>query len=116
MKNFRRILVLGLAASLGVAAGFGIRNRHKRSEPNEPAKSQTALPDAPKGKRTTGSNLADESPLTTKLEHDLSISTGVKKWLLWLEAVEKAGPADFPRLAKLAQGKPTAMQFLGARW
>lgn len=44
------------------------------------------------------------------------ISKGVKTWLLWLEAMEKASPADFPRLVKLAQNNPAALRFVTARW
>src|SRR5439155_12457857 len=53
---------------------------------------------------------------TTKLERDLTNSSGVTRWLYWLEALEKAAPADFPRLARLAQNNPAALQFVGARW
>jgi len=58
----------------------------------------------------------DDSPLATKLERDLAKATGVTRWLLWLEAVEKAQPADFPRLARLAQNDSAALQFVAARW
>jgi hypothetical protein len=44
------------------------------------------------------------------------MSSGVTYWLYWLEALEKATPTDFPRLARLAQGKPAAMRFVSARW
>jgi hypothetical protein len=33
-----------------------------------------------------------------------------------MEALEKAGPGDFPRLARLAQSNPTALRFVAARW
>lgn len=58
----------------------------------------------------------DDSPLATKLEQELATCSGVARWLHWLEAVEKAGPADYPRLARLAQGNPAAIRFLTARW
>jgi hypothetical protein len=54
--------------------------------------------------------------LATRLGQDLAISKGVKTWLLWLEGMEKAGPADFPRLARLAQRNPAALRFVAARW
>lgn len=44
------------------------------------------------------------------------MSSGVRRWLLWVEALEKAGPADFPRLARLARGNPMATRFLALRW
>ncbi|MBM3834977.1 MAG: hypothetical protein FJ403_17225 [Verrucomicrobia bacterium] len=61
-------------------------------------------------------NHNDDSPLATQLERDLSMSSGVTRWLYWLEAIEKAKPADFPRLARLSQGNPTATRFLALRW
>jgi hypothetical protein len=44
------------------------------------------------------------------------MSTGVTRWLYWLEAIERATPADFPRLARLAKGNPTATRMLAERW
>jgi len=64
----------------------------------------------------TGVRRNDDSPLATKLERDLSMSSGVTRWLYWLEALEKAAPADFPRLARLAQSNSIAMRFVAARW
>ena len=116
MKNLRRILVLGLAAALGVAIGFGIRSRHQPLEPNRSANSQRALPDAAKA----SVRLARFSRMIRHWRRNWSTiwlfpagyNNGFCGWKQWREA----GPADFPRLAKLAQGKPGAMQFLAARW
>ncbi len=58
----------------------------------------------------------DDSPLATKLEHDLAQASGVARWLYWLEALEKAASADFPRLARLARNNPAALQFVATRW
>ena len=44
------------------------------------------------------------------------MSKGVTRWLAWLEAVEKAVPSDFPRLARLAQDNPAALRMVAARW
>ena len=49
-------------------------------------------------------------------ERDLAKASGVTRWLLWLQAIEKAQPADFPRLAQLARDNPAALQFVAARW
>jgi hypothetical protein len=54
--------------------------------------------------------------LATKLERDLAISSGVTRWLYWLEAIEKAQAADFPRLARLAQGDPAVLRLVASRW
>jgi hypothetical protein len=44
------------------------------------------------------------------------MSSGVTRWLYWLEALDKAQPADFPRLVRLAQTNDTALRFVTARW
>jgi hypothetical protein len=46
----------------------------------------------------------------------LAKSPAVSRWLYWLEALEKAVPADFPRLARLARNNPAALQSVAARW
>jgi hypothetical protein len=58
----------------------------------------------------------EDSSLATQLERDLSMSSGVTRWLYWLEALEKATAADCPRLARLAQGNSSLVRLLGARW
>ena len=58
----------------------------------------------------------DDSPLATKLGADLARVNGVTRWLLWFEALEKAQPADFPRLARLANGDATTLRLLALRW
>src|SRR5713226_9115873 len=44
------------------------------------------------------------------------MSSGVTRWLLWLDALEQAAPADFPRLIRLAQGNPAALRLAEVRW
>jgi hypothetical protein len=44
------------------------------------------------------------------------MSTGVTRWLYWMEAIEKAGLGDFPRLARLAQGNSIMIGLLANRW
>src|SRR5581483_5215031 len=61
-------------------------------------------------------SLPDDSPLATQLARDLAQSTGVKRWLFWWDAMEKAAPADFPRLAKLARGNRGATKLVAERW
>jgi hypothetical protein len=58
----------------------------------------------------------DDSPLATKLERDLSMASEVTRWLYWLEALEKASPADCPRLAQLAKGNSTLVRLVAVRW
>src|SRR5215813_217466 len=118
---FVRFAVILIAALLGLAAGMVLRAKRlaRISEStagnlkiNQGARTnyfgvlqQSRLPRA-----------GDGSPLTTQLERDLANSSGVTRWLYWLQAIERAAPSDFPRLARLAQNNPAALQFVAARW
>jgi len=44
------------------------------------------------------------------------MTKGVTRWLYWWDAIEKAGAADFPRLARLAQGNRVATRLVAERW
>ncbi len=116
MKILINSLLIVIAAAIGLGVGFLLRGRPKHqqivsvnSEPQTIAKRLGAL----RG-QTVPRN--DDSPLTTKLARDLSMSSGVTRWLYWLEALDKAQPADFPRLVRLAQTNDTALRFVTARW
>jgi hypothetical protein len=120
MKLALNATVLVVAAALGLGIGFALRAKH-------PAKinlSADAASDISTSQTNSvgGSNklararFNDDSPLATKLEHDLSMSVGVTKWLLWLDAIEKATPADFPRVLRLTQGNPAATRLVTDRW
>ncbi len=115
-KAVSRLFLLVMAGAIGLSAGFLLRSRPVRpgtGVPHVTASSARALPTA---KPQPGRLLQDDSRLATRLERDLSASTGVTRWLYWLEAIEKAGPGDFLRLARLAQDNPTALRFVAARW
>ncbi|PYI86172.1 MAG: hypothetical protein DME26_09580 [Verrucomicrobia bacterium] len=121
MKLLSRFLVVLAGAGIGLAIGFALRGKAAGRLAESPAimlasptVSQAELSRPPN--RRAPVRLNDDSPLTTKLEHDLSMSSGVTRWLYWLEAIEKAQPADFPRLARLAQGNAPATRFVAARW
>jgi hypothetical protein len=123
MKILINSLVIVVAAGVGLAVGFGLRAKFGRtSHVVESLAANSALSAAtqPKlfgsPKQRSPARANDDSPLATKLERDLSMSSGVTRWLYWLEALEKAAPGDFPRLARLAQGNATAMRFVAARW
>jgi hypothetical protein len=55
-------------------------------------------------------------PVATKLEHDLSMSADVTRWLYWFEALEKAKPADLPRLVQLAGKNLNLVRLLASRF
>ena len=113
---FKTILML-IAVAIGLAFGFALRGKRivRIGQSAEVSPPNAHLIDgSSKGRNVTRFN--DDSPLTTKLERDLSMSSGVTRWLYWLQALEKAAPADFPRLVRLAQNSPTALRFVAARW
>src|SRR5580765_2725597 len=116
MKRVFQTATVAVAIAGGLAIGFLIRKHREtaRVAPDEVVQSGQSA-------STNRSSLQaapalDDSPLATELEHQLTISKGVQRWLLWLETVEKAGPPDFPRLAKLARKNPAALRFVSARW
>jgi hypothetical protein len=118
MKLVYNLVAILAAASLGLTAGLLLRS--KRSTPGmeinvtAPGARENATLKASGGGQEPG--LKDESRLVTQLKHNLANSSGVTRWLFWLEAVEKAGPSDFPGLARLAENNPAALQFVAARW
>lgn len=56
------------------------------------------------------------TPLAAALEQQLSVSSGVTRWLEWMAALEKATLADFPHLARMAKNDPTVLRMVAARW
>lgn len=117
MKIIFNSLLMIVAAALGLAVGFALRAKPRPSYSLVPATSEARKTVFQKSNsRTTSVALADDSPLATKLERDLSMSAGVTRWLYWLDAMEKATPQDFPRLARLAQSNPAALRLVAARW
>ena len=120
MKLLFKALVMMAAIGLGLTLGFALRGKHVSSVPGKEGavseKVAKAHEERSLSKRGASVRFNDDSPLATKLERDLSMSSGVTRWLYWLEAIEKAAPADFPRLLRLAQGNATAMRFVAARW
>jgi hypothetical protein len=123
MKILNSSLIIVPAAAVGLAVGLALRGQS--GSVSDPAELPAATVAAPADSRANPLRAAtshtmvrakDDSPLATKLERDLSMSSGVTRWLYWLEALEKAALSDFPRLARLAEGNSTATRLLGARW
>ena len=115
-----RILISSAAivtgAVLGLAAGLVWRQPHglKNGSRVESSLGQTGSSSSHAARKAHGA--ADDSPLATQLAADLNRSTGVDRWLFWWDAIEKATPADFPRLAKLARGNRGATRLIAQRW
>lgn len=120
MKVFLNSLLIVAGAAIGLAVGFALREKSVSTTAKTPI-ATTSGPATPAKRigvlnRHTAVRGNDDSPLATKLERDLSMSSGVTRWLYWLDALEKAAPADFPRLLRLAQGNPAAIRLVEARW
>lgn len=118
MKLIINSVLILAAATLGLTAGLVLRSNGVLQGPEfrnvapaapQPTSRETSV-------EARGLRPKDDSPLATQLERDLAKSSGVTRWLHWLEAIEKAAPSDFPRLARLAQNNPAALQFVAARW
>lgn len=115
MRIFFKLMLMLVAIALGLAVGFALRGKRTAKM----AQSEEVWPTAKRiasSHRAAGTHFNDDSPLATQLERDLSMSSGVTRWLYWLQALEKAAPTDFPRLVRLAQNNPTALRFVAARW
>jgi hypothetical protein len=119
MKIVINSAVIVCAAAIGLVVGFVFRGTSHSREMQTAISTSIDTNDSKSGRREgrrTRIRFNDDSPLATKLEQDISMSSGVTRWLYWLEALEKAAPADFPRLAQLARGNATALRFVGAKW
>ncbi len=118
MKLALNVVVIMVAAALGLSAGLFLRSKRQSQSPQPRVATPAAQAVRPtlKSSDTARTSAKDDSPLATQLEKDLASYSGVIRWLHWVEAVEKAAPADFPRLARLAQDNPAALQLVAARW
>ncbi len=123
MKLYWPALIL-IGAGIGLTIGFALRPPPLRVSVAPPiAKKVTdavsvEVPDetARVPEPSFGGRRDDDSPLATQLERDLSWSSGVTRWLYWMEALEKAVASDFPRLARLAEGHPSTVRLVATRW
>ena len=119
MKLVSRALLMLAAASVGLAAGFTWKARRSTAEILRLAPAADSEKVASAKATAAAKQLRpprDDSPLATRLEKDLSMSSGIIKWLCWMSALEKAQPTDFPRLARLAHGNPVLWRFVVNRW
>lgn len=125
----RSILIKGLlhAAWLAIAVGLGLWIGMRWSQTSTPTEN------SPEGKPSDaawhepasgivgrpGPGRPDGPPplsLVRQLSEDLSRSTGELRWLHWMDALERATPADFPRLLQLADANSTALKLVASRW
>src|SRR5205085_9556696 len=78
--------------------------------------SRSPAPAAAQSSGNTEGRSPNAPSFTNALARNLSLSTGVTRWLYWMDAVERASLADFPGLARLAVGDHTAIHLIAARW
>src|SRR5687767_2160126 len=115
--NTRKLLMfIGVAA--GLVSGFAVRwLQHGGSQGVQtPAPPPSLL--VTTAKHPPSASLAGRrvTPLAAELKQQLSMSSGVTRWLEWMTALEKATLADFPHLARMAKSDPTALRMVAARW
>ena len=118
LKTLPGVLVVVAAAGLGLTVGSALQRTCGGGRPAAkaaiPAHGAASAVEAGVELHEGGGRV-DDSVRATRLE-DLSMCAGVTRWLHWLDDLEKAAPADFPRLARLATGNPAAMRLLAERW
>lgn len=123
MRYLVQLLTIGIAAGLGLAIGFFWRGTTERA--TDPLARPGVLLMTAKDSRKSGfvplrrgpiTESSEDSVLTQQLRRHLSTSSRVTRWLYWLEGIEKASLPDFPRLASLANGDPTATRLVASRW
>lgn len=118
MKASRRNLIL-ISAVAGLTSGFTVRWMQHRGSPDGQSSSRSLSPRAAAGgaNPNPASPLGRKvSPLAVNLGKQLDVSSGVTRWLAWMEALEKANLSDFPHLARMARSNPVALRMIAARW
>lgn len=121
MRFALHLLLFVAAAGLGLVTGIRWSKARLAEHRLPPSAHTNALGETatgPSGGTKSRWNLPGpaSSPLAVQLGQDLSQSSGVLRWLHWLDALERASLTDFPHLARLAEGDPTAQQLLASRW
>jgi len=122
MKWVVNSVIMVAAAGLGLSVGMALRGKAhipSGAEQHSASTGESVFAHAKLlngGKHSAATVQTDDSPLATKLARDLSMSTGVTRWLYWLDAIQKAGTNDFRRLALMAKGNGVALRLLAARW
>lgn len=114
MKAIRLTVMLVACAGLGLMMGSLLRAR-KDTERRAIVALESAFPGHEGGGQGTEA-MTPTLGLIAQLQHNLSISTGVKRWLYWMEAIEKASLEEFPKLIQLAGNDGAAVRAIGLRW
>jgi hypothetical protein len=122
MKIVVHVMIILAGAGVGLAVGYVLRAKpaaiSRTTEAGTASVMKSGVFKSNSSFVTSAQKNAklEDSSLVAQLERDLSMSSGVTRWLYWLEALEKATPADCPRLARLAHGNSSLVRLLAARW
>ncbi len=118
MRMISNLIVIVVSAIVGISAGYALKSRHVAYAQNAEGQitGAEAAPFTVKSGVKTARVQYDDSPLTSQLARDLSKSSPLGKWFYWMNALENAQPADFPRLARLARNNPAIWPFVVNRW
>ena len=99
MKGKRPILVLLISVVLGLAVGSLFRKaRQALHNPISGLEASTGMGSNKQVRPTV------QLSFIQQLEKKLANAKGVTRWLLWVEAVEKAPLEQFPEMVELAKG------------
>ena len=103
---------------VGTAAGLVLRHSAalQGTGAGGSAESNSTAAALSAGRKTPAEIQASSTVQASESDRNLSMSTGVTRWLYWWDAIEKAGPSDFPRLARLAEGNRVATRLVAERW
>src|SRR5690348_1146011 len=112
LTTFQTLVVVGL---LSGTLGFWTRTRVQHGHAQQ---STDAVP-GPENRVASQKSRPDGVSLPPKIAQfrkDIAISTGVTRWLHWMEAIENADAADFAELSRMAESDPQLYQLVVARW
>src|SRR3954470_14545290 len=110
MMDGRKIILFVIAAGLGLAAGLATRTiKASRSSAAQASIDSASSPI--EFQHSAGAALQDQS-VAARLGRSLALSSGVVRWLCWLDAIEKAQRSDFPRLFQLAAGNAASKKLV----
>lgn len=117
MRVIKQFAIFLLIASLATSAGYLLRKSQIHSASTNIAAPQTISNTvAPKNASPKSARKETKTLLVAKFEADLARSSGVTRLLRWIEAVDQAGPADFPSLFAMAGDKQELVQLIATRW
>jgi hypothetical protein len=117
--NIRRRNLILVAAVAGLGSGFASRWIQKGGSPAGSSTARVSSLAASTGTNADTNNSVighRHSPLTAALEQQLSVSSGVTRWLEWMAALENAKITDFPHMARMARNDSVALRMIAARW